>query len=81
MLSVSCRDENEFGIRSMIMGSLSNTRLHLTNLQNSSDTDGSVKIEATIHVSGRRRDEDIEKLTATIALEKGVAKAGWKRVS
>jgi len=80
VLSVSCHKENEFEIRSMIMNSLSNTRLHLTNLQSLDDTAGSVTIEATIHAIGRRRDEDIEQMTAKIALEKGVTSAGWKRV-
>ena len=80
MLSISCRDENEFGIRSMIMNSLSNTRLHLTNLQSTNDSGGCVTIEAVVHAVGRRRDEDIEKMTAKIALEKGVTRVGWKRV-
>jgi putative Mg2+ transporter-C (MgtC) family protein len=80
VLSVTCRHENEFEIRSVIMGNLNSTRLLLTHLQSADDIGGAVEIEATIQVSGRRRDEDIEKITAQIALEKGVTKAGWELV-
>ena len=39
-----------------------------------------VEIEAKILIHGRRRDEQIEMLTAQVALEKGVTKAGWELV-
>jgi putative Mg2+ transporter-C (MgtC) family protein len=80
VLSVSCIDEYEFGIRASIMNCLNNTKLHLTNLESADEIGGKVEIEATVQVSGRRRDEVIEKLTAKIALEKGVNKVGWKLV-
>jgi putative Mg2+ transporter-C (MgtC) family protein len=80
VLSVTCRHENEFAIRSAIMSNLSNTRLLLTNLRSADNIDGIAKIEATVQVSGRRRDEDIEKITTKIALEIGVTKVGWELV-
>jgi len=80
VLSVTCRHENEFSIRSAIMNNLNHTRLLLTNLQSADNIGGIVEIEATVQVSGRRRDEDVEKITAQIALEKGVTKAGWELI-
>jgi len=80
LLSVTCNDENESKIRSAIMSSLNNTKLHLTNLQSSDNSGGEVQIEATFQISGRRKDEHIEKLTARVALEQGVTKTGWKLV-
>jgi len=79
VLSVSCCDENEFEVRAAIISSLGNIRrLHLINLQSADDIAGKVEIAATVQVSGRRKDEYIEKLTAQIALEKGITRAGWK---
>jgi putative Mg2+ transporter-C (MgtC) family protein len=78
VLTVSCNDTNEFDVRSGILGKLDNNRLHLTNLQSADAIDGSVEIKATVQISGRRKDEYVEKIVALIALEKGVTKAGWK---
>ena len=80
MLSVSCRDENEAEIRSAIMNSLKDARLHLVSLQSADDIGGIVEIEATVRARGRRKNEGIENLTAKVALEKGVTKTGWKLV-
>ena len=80
VLSVSCLDENEFGIRSVIMDSLKTARLHLVNLQSADDMGGIVRIEATVQARGRRQNENIENLAAKVALEKGVTKTGWKLV-
>jgi putative Mg2+ transporter-C (MgtC) family protein len=80
VLSVTCCDENEFAIRSSIMKRLGNPRLHLTDLQSADEIGGKVEIEARVLVSGRRKDEYIEKLMSQIALEKGVSKAGWELV-
>jgi putative Mg2+ transporter-C (MgtC) family protein len=77
VLSVTCRDENEFGVRSAIMHSLGHTSLHLTNLESADVIGGIVEIEATVTANGRRRDDHIESLTAQIALAKGVTKVGW----
>jgi len=80
VLSVSCREENEFDIRAAIMSRLSNTCLHMVNLQSADEIGGKVEIEATVLVNGKRRDEYIEKLTAQIAIEKGITKVGWELV-
>ena len=80
MLSVSCRDENEAEIRSAIMNSLKDARLYLVSLQSADDIGGIVEIEATVRARGRRKDEHVETLTAKVALEDGVTKAGWKLV-
>ena len=80
LLSVTCQEENEFVVRSAIMSGLGNNRMRLANLQSVDDFGGKVEIEATVNVSGRRMDEHIEELTARIALEKGVTKAGWELV-
>jgi putative Mg2+ transporter-C (MgtC) family protein len=80
VLSVTCYEANEFAIRSAIMNRLGNPRLHLTDLQSADEIGGNVEIEAKVLVSGRRKDEHIEKLTAQIALEKGVVKVGWEMV-
>jgi len=78
VLSVTCRDENEFGIRSVMINKLNNSRLHLIHLESADEIGGKVEIKATVQVSGKRRDEHIEKLTAQIALEKGINKVGWE---
>ena len=80
VLSVSCRDENEFGIRSVIMDNLKTAQLHLINLQSTDDSGGIARIEATVQARGRRKNENIENLTAKVALEMGVTKTGWKLV-
>jgi putative Mg2+ transporter-C (MgtC) family protein len=80
ILSVTCLDENEFGVRSSIMNRMKNTKLHLTNLESADEIGGKVEIEATVHAIGGKRNEDIENLTTQIALEKGVSKAGWELV-
>jgi putative Mg2+ transporter-C (MgtC) family protein len=79
VLSVSCREENEFNIRAVMINKLSDSELHLFDLKSADEIGGKVEIEATVQVSGRRRNEHIEKLTAQIALEKGINKAGWDR--
>jgi putative Mg2+ transporter-C (MgtC) family protein len=78
VLTVSCNDTNEFDVRSGIINKLDNNRLHLTNLQSADVIGGLVEIEATVQISGRRKDEYIEKIISLIALERGVTKAGWK---
>lgn len=80
ILSVSCREENEFNIRSVMINKLSDSELHLIDLKSADEIGGKVEIEATVQVSGRRRNEHVEKLTAQIALEKGINKAGWEQV-
>jgi putative Mg2+ transporter-C (MgtC) family protein len=80
VLSVSCREENEFNIHSVMINKLSDSELHLIDLKSADEIGGKVEIEATVQVSGRRRNEHIEKLTAQIALEKGINKAGWEQV-
>jgi uncharacterized membrane protein YhiD involved in acid resistance len=80
VLSVTCYDANEFAIRSVIMKRLANPRLHLTDLQSADEIGGKVEIEARVLVSGRRKDDYVERLTAQISLEKGVTKAGWELV-
>ena len=78
VLTVSCNDTNQFNVRSVIINKLDNKRLHLTNLQSADVIGGLVEIEATVQISGRRKDEYIEKIVSLLALEKGVTKAGWK---
>jgi len=59
---------------------LSKARLRLINLESADEIGNKVEIEATVIISGRRRDEHIEKITSQVALEKGVTKAGWELV-
>jgi len=80
VLSVTCLEEYEFPIRSTIITNLSKARILLTNLESADEIGNKVEIEAKVLISGRRRDEHIEKLTAQIALEKGVTKSGWEMV-
>lgn len=80
MLSVTCREEDEFNIRSAIINNLDKARLRLTNLESADEIGNKVEIEATIIISGRRRDEHAERITSQVALEKGVTKAGWELV-
>jgi len=80
VLSVTCLEEYEFTIRSAIVTNLSKARITLTNLESADEIGNKVEIEAKIVVSGRRRDEHVERLTAQIALEKGVTKSGWEMV-
>jgi putative Mg2+ transporter-C (MgtC) family protein len=80
MLSVTCRADDEFNIRSIILNNLSKARLQLTNLESAAEIGNKVEIEATIIINGRRRDEHIERITSQVALEKGVTKAGWELV-
>ena len=80
MLSVTCREADEFNIRSTIIENLRKARLRLTNLESADEIGNKVEIEATIIINGRRRDEHIEKITSQVALEKGVTKAGWELV-
>ena len=78
ILSVTCREEQEFDIRSSIISNLSEERLLLTNLESVDEIGNKVKIKAKVLIHGRRKDQHIEKLAAQMALEKGVTKAGWK---
>ncbi|MCL2397232.1 MAG: MgtC/SapB family protein [Defluviitaleaceae bacterium] len=80
MLSVTCREDDEFNIRSAIIDSLSKARLQLTNLESADEIGNKVEIEATVIINGRRRDQHIEKIISQVALEKGVTKAGWELV-
>ena len=80
VLSVTCLEENEFNIRSTIISNLNKARLLLTNLESADEIGNKVEIEATIQMNGRRRDEQIEKLTSQVALEKDVTKTGWEMV-
>lgn len=80
VLSVTCREENEFHIRSAMIANLGKARLQLSNLESADEIGNKVEIEATILINGRRRDECIERLTAQVALEQGVIKAGWEVV-
>jgi len=78
VLSVSCREENEFNIRAVMIDKLNNSNLHLVQLESADEIGGKVEINATVQVNGKRRDEHIERLTAQIALEKGINKVGWE---
>jgi uncharacterized membrane protein YhiD involved in acid resistance len=80
VLSVTCLEEDEARIRSAIVSNLKKARLLLTNLESADEIGNKVEIEAKIRLTGRRRDEHIERLTAQIALEKGVTKSGWEMV-
>lgn len=80
VLSVTCCEEDEFSIRSAIIFNLNKTKLLLTNLESADEIGNKVEIEATILITGRRKDEHIEKLTSQIALKKGVIKSGWEIV-
>ena len=80
MLSVTCTEEYEFSIRAAIISNLNKAKLRLTNLESADEIGNKVEIEATLQINGRRRDECIEKLTAQIALEKGVTKSGWEMI-
>ncbi|MCL2235723.1 MAG: MgtC/SapB family protein [Defluviitaleaceae bacterium] len=77
-LSVTCTEDDEFNVRSVILDSLAEAKLQLVNLESADEIGNKVEIEATIIVQGRRKDALIEKLIAEIALEKGVSKAGWE---
>jgi len=78
VLSVSCQEENEFAVRSVMINKLNNYRLHLVHLESAEKVSGKVEIKATVKVNGKRSDEHIEELTALIALEKGINNVGWK---
>jgi len=80
VLSVTCLHDCEFGIRSTIMNCLKNSKLHLSHLESADVIGEMVEIEATIQLGGKRRDDYIERITARIALEKGVSKVGWELV-
>ncbi|GBU27508.1 hypothetical protein R84B8_01040 [Treponema sp. R8-4-B8] len=80
VLSVTCREENEFDLRSVMIKKMNHPQMHLINLQSADEIGGKVEIEASVQVSGKRRDEHIERLTAQIAIEKGITKAGWEQV-
>ena len=80
-LSVTCQHDNEFSIRSAVINYLSeNPRLQLSHLESADIIGELVEIEATIQLGGKRRDLHVEKLTSSIALEKGVIKVGWELV-
>lgn len=78
VLSISCREENEFAIRATIMNKLPSGRVHLLNLQSADELGGKVEIEAMIRVSGKHKNEHVETFMEKIALEKGVTKVGWE---
>jgi len=80
MLSVTCLEEYEFSIRSAIIANLNTAKILLTNLESADEIGNKVEIEATVQMNGKRKDEAIERLTAQIALERGVTKSGWEMV-
>jgi len=80
MLSVTCLEEYEFSIRSALIANLNDAKILLTNLESADEIGNKVEIEATVQLIGKRKDESIERLTAQIALERGVTKSGWEMV-
>jgi putative Mg2+ transporter-C (MgtC) family protein len=80
VLSVSCQHDDEFNVRSAIMNGLKDTKMQLVQLESADVIGEMVEIEASIQMAGRRKDDYIEKLTALVALEKGVSKVGWELV-
>ncbi|MCL2575793.1 MAG: MgtC/SapB family protein [Defluviitaleaceae bacterium] len=78
ILSVTCCEDDEFNVRSVIIESLSKARLRLSHLESADEIGNKVEIEATVTVYGKRRDVLLERLMAQIALEKGVSKVGWE---
>ena len=78
ILSVTCTEEEEFKIRSVLIDSIAEAKLQLMTLESADDIGNIVEIEATVTLSGRRKDKQLEKLIAQIALEKGVSKIGWE---
>jgi len=80
MLSVTCLEEYEFSIRSALIANLNDAKILLTNLESADEIGNKVEIEATVQMIGKRKDESIERLTAQIALERGVTKSGWEKI-
>jgi len=78
ILSVTCREDSEFAVRAVIMNCLKSTRSLLINLTSADEIGGNVEIKASVQIVGRNRSEHIEGITAKIALEQGVTKAGWE---
>ncbi|MCL2752550.1 MAG: MgtC/SapB family protein [Defluviitaleaceae bacterium] len=78
VLSVTCCEEDEFNIRSVIINNLSKTELLLGEIESADEIGNKVEIEATVVAYGRRKDDLVERLIAQIALEKSVTKVGWE---
>ena len=77
--SVTCEELVEFNVRQVIMKNMKTAKIRIVDLKSTDQTSNKVKIEATIQVLGKKKDEIIERITKKVATEKGISKVGWNR--
>lgn len=79
-ISVTCSEQKELLIRSIIMNYISSTKLVLSNLESGDVVGDKVEVIAKLICYGKRKDDIAEKLISTISSEQQVTSAGWKLI-
>ena len=77
-VSITCSEQKEMLIRSIIMNYISSTKLVLTDLESGDVTGNKVEIVAKLICHGKRMDDVVEKLVGKISGEQQVTSVGWE---
>lgn len=78
-LKVTCEEEKEIVIRTLISQSINKEHMILTNMESSELEDAKTRIYATFRVSSDKTNL-IEKLINRIVMEPGITSSGWKKI-
>ena len=78
-LKVTCEEEKEIVIRTLISQSINKEHMILTNMESSELEDAKTRIYATFRVSSEKTNL-IEKLINRIVMEPGITSSGWKKI-
>ena len=79
-INIVCNESKELEIRSTILKETKDTKLTLIELDTNDVGNKNVQIEATYRFYGKRIDDSIESLVATLTLKDGIKKVGWEFV-
>lgn len=77
-ISIVCTESKELEIRSAILKETKDTKLTLTELDTNDLGNKKVQIEATYRFFGKRIDDTIEGLVASLSIKDGIKKVGWE---
>lgn len=79
-ISVTCEEDAEKRIRSLVIQTNSNKNLILSNLESSDAIGNKVEIEAEFYCIRRIKNEVVESMVNRLLVAPGVVKAGWELV-
>ncbi len=78
-LRIVCDEDKEFIIRTLISQSVTDEHITLTNLENSTLSEGKVRIYANFKIA-TEGNNIMEEIINRIVIEPGVISSGWKRI-